>query len=478
MKTKILLSSLLLAIIVACAPNPQLTETYIEDKFPHVAELKRRMDEALSQDLLLLSPQVGHQVTQLYTQANELAMQNDLAAVSMAQRGLEKLTIANQHAARSRSELGVVLDARLRAMEAQAHITYQPQFEEADRSLHTLTTLFEVGKAEQAKAAKKSLAKRYSQLELDALKGATVDQAKIAFQLAKTQKVDKLAPKTMQQAADQIQMAEKVLEVDRRATAEASKHADEAINLTAKSTQIVNLLHHFKQNKMSEEEMILWYQSQLSHVIATIEPDPPFTLGNQIVISELRRQVDMVMRDNAALLEQLEVLEKSYAQEMAEKERDLASMVRAASEERLRNRAFDSKFIRIKNMFSGGEAQVLRQGDDILIRAHGFDFMPGKSDIQPKNYVLLNKLKMGIELFPTARVLISGHTDSSGRELYNLKLSEARAGAVEKFLVEVSGIGSERVSSIGRGELQPVVSNNTPEGKATNRRVEILIKNS
>ena len=69
MKTKILLSSLLLAIIVACAPNPQLTETYIEDKFPHVAELKRRMDEALSQDLLLLSPQVGHQVTQLYTQA-------------------------------------------------------------------------------------------------------------------------------------------------------------------------------------------------------------------------------------------------------------------------------------------------------------------------------------------------------------------------------------------------------------------------
>ena len=224
--------------------------------------------------------------------------------------------------------------------------------------------------------------------------------------------------------------------------------------------------------------MILWYQSQLSHVIATIEPDPPFTLGNQIVISELRRQVDMVMRDNAALLEQLEVLEKSYAQEMAEKERDLASMVRAASEERLRNRAFDSKFIRIKNMFSEGEAQVLRQGDDILIRAHGFDFMPGKSDIQPKNYVLLNKLKMGIELFPTARVLISGHTDSSGRELYNLKLSEARAGAVEKFLVEVSGIGSERVSSIGRGELQPVVSNNTPEGKATNRRVEILIKNS
>ncbi len=478
MKTKILLSFLLLAFIVACAPKPQLTDTYIEDKFPHVAELKRRMDVALSQDLLLLSPQVGHQVTQLYAQANELAMQNDLAAVSQAQRGLEKLTIANQHAARSRAELGDVLDARLRAMEAQAHMTYQPQFEEADRSLHRLTTLFEAGQAEQANAAKKSLAKRYSQLELDALKGATVEQAKIAFQLAKTQKVDKLAPKTMQQAADQIQMAEKVLEVDRRATEEASKHADEAIHLTAKATQIVNLVHHFKQNKMSEEEIILWYQSQLSHVIATIEPDPPFTLSNQIVISELRRQVDMVMRDNAALLQQLEVLEQSYAQEMAKKERELAVMVRAASEEQLRNRAFDSKFIRIKNMFSEGEAQVLRQGDDILIRAHGFDFMPGKSDIQPKNYVLLNKLKMGIELFPTARVLISGHTDNSGRELYNLKLSEARAGAVEKFLVEVSGIGSERVSSIGRGELQPVVSNNTPEGKATNRRVEILIKNS
>ena len=72
------------------------------------------------------------------------------------------------------------------------------------------------------------------------------------------------------------------------------------------------------------------------------------------------------------------------------------------------------------------------------------------------------------------RVLIVGHTDSRGSDRYNLKLSKNRAWAVRKKLIEY-GVAADRRFSVGRGELQPIVPNQTAAGRAKNRRVEFLI---
>ena len=74
---------------------------------------------------------------------------------------------------------------------------------------------------------------------------------------------------------------------------------------------------------------------------------------------------------------------------------------------------------------------------------------------------------------PQLKFVVEGHTDSDGDAAMNLKLSEARAKAVMEELVRL-GIDSSRLQSKGHGESNPLASNNKPEGKAQNRRVEFV----
>lgn len=76
--------------------------------------------------------------------------------------------------------------------------------------------------------------------------------------------------------------------------------------------------------------------------------------------------------------------------------------------------------------------------------------------------------------YPESTVQVLGHTDNTGSAEYNLDLSQRRAGAVSSILID-GGVSSYRVQTIGRGEDQPVSSNLTPEGRAQNRRVDIVI---
>ncbi|RMF19309.1 MAG: OmpA family protein, partial [Deltaproteobacteria bacterium] len=75
---------------------------------------------------------------------------------------------------------------------------------------------------------------------------------------------------------------------------------------------------------------------------------------------------------------------------------------------------------------------------------------------------------------PSLRVIVEGHTDSTGSAAYNQKLSERRAATVKAYLVG-RGIAADRVDSVGYGETRPRASNDTAEGRAQNRRVEIKV---
>ena len=77
--------------------------------------------------------------------------------------------------------------------------------------------------------------------------------------------------------------------------------------------------------------------------------------------------------------------------------------------------------------------------------------------------------------YPDSGILVKGHTDSTGSEKYNQELSERRSKTVRNYLIS-KGVSSMRITAIGFGETIPIVSNDTAEGRARNRRVEIEIK--
>ncbi len=107
------------------------------------------------------------------------------------------------------------------------------------------------------------------------------------------------------------------------------------------------------------------------------------------------------------------------------------------------------------------------------IVSNGIRFDVGKATLRPESMGVLNEINLMLTEHPDVKVSIEGHTDSDGDEGLNQKLSEERALAVKKQL-ESMGISSDRLASKGFGESKPVGPNDTPEGKAANRRVEFV----
>ena len=89
-------------------------------------------------------------------------------------------------------------------------------------------------------------------------------------------------------------------------------------------------------------------------------------------------------------------------------------------------------------------------------------------------YDEINRVATVLNRYPQTRVLVEGHTDSTGGEAYNQALSERRADSVRVALVS-SGVGNARIDVIGFGESKPVATNDTPAGRQLNRRVRIVI---
>ena len=101
-----------------------------------------------------------------------------------------------------------------------------------------------------------------------------------------------------------------------------------------------------------------------------------------------------------------------------------------------------------------------------------FDF--DKSTLKPEGRQVLDQVAAQADTINLETLIATGHTDSIGTEAYNQKLSERRANTVKQYLIS-KGVPADRIYAEGKGELQPVASNKTREGRAQNRRVEIEI---
>ncbi|MBO1110829.1 outer membrane protein OmpA [Bordetella petrii] len=104
-----------------------------------------------------------------------------------------------------------------------------------------------------------------------------------------------------------------------------------------------------------------------------------------------------------------------------------------------------------------------------------FDF--DKSTLKPEGRQLLDQVAQQAQGIDLETIIAVGHTDSIGTEKYNQGLSERRAASVKAYLVS-KGVDPNRIYTEGKGELQPVASNKTREGRAQNRRVEIEVVGS
>jgi len=118
---------------------------------------------------------------------------------------------------------------------------------------------------------------------------------------------------------------------------------------------------------------------------------------------------------------------------------------------------------------------VTRVGDNIILNMPGnVTFATNSSDINASFYNVLNSVAIVLKKYDKTLIDVTGHTDSTGSDATNQKLSLDRASSVSRYLIS-QGTSSQRFLINGAGESQPIASNNTADGRAQNRRVEIKL---
>ncbi|MDQ1154825.1 OmpA family protein [Brevundimonas sp. SORGH_AS_0993] len=139
-------------------------------------------------------------------------------------------------------------------------------------------------------------------------------------------------------------------------------------------------------------------------------------------------------------------------------------------------RYMDNQQRALESQLSGSGVGVARQGDSLILRMPSdVTFATNQSSVDPRFMPVLDDVAQVLQQYDQSTIDVIGHTDSSGGDAINQPLSERRASSVASELVR-RGVLAQRIYVAGESARNPIASNATPEGKAQNRRVEILIR--
>lgn len=133
----------------------------------------------------------------------------------------------------------------------------------------------------------------------------------------------------------------------------------------------------------------------------------------------------------------------------------------------------DRQEAKLREQLRGTGVSVTRVGDNITLNMPGnITFQTDSADLNSTFFSVLDSVVLVAKEYDKTIIEAAGHTDSTGSEQYNQQLSERRAGTVGAYLTN-RGIRADRVITVGAGEMRPITTNDTAEGRTQNRRVEL-----
>ncbi len=470
MKKSITISSILLLIIFSTQVFSQnIKETLFKDA-------EKSMNSALKLKADVLSPTNFESASEYYKEAEEdFKNGGDLNDIKEA---LTK-SIFYSNKAKKVVELAKVtcsgaIKAREDAVSANAEKNATELWKEAEEKFRDACEQLEEGDTEDAEEISKEAEEMYRKAELAAIKAAYLEDTWELLKKADDEDIADKAPKTLKKAKELITKAEKELQENRYDTDVPRTLAQEA-NYEVKHAFYINeYAKNAEDSDKTIEDMILEAETALNKIAVTLNKKPDFSKGINKVADQLSDAVSALQKERDSLANTLEeakqkiALLKEQVSGMSKEKSKLAEQM--AKIEKIRQ-----QYESIRKLFSDNEALVYKSGNDIIIRLVGLNFPSGKSTIEPKYFGLLAKVQKAIRLVPNSKITIEGHTDSFGSDERNLELSQERAFAVKQYLLANMNLPQDRVESIGYGETKPIANNQTKEGRAKNRRIDLVI---
>jgi OOP family OmpA-OmpF porin len=402
------------------------------------------------------------------------------------QEGEATLQRATTAAAGAKRLLSSVIKAREDALAAEAPKYAQQGWERAAERFAQAMIENEQGDAKNAQRRAAEAEVLLRDAELVAIKGGILNEARNLIAQADEAKVEKFAPRSLQAAKRHLAEAEQEIQRNRYDVGTARKLAAQARYEARHANYLAQLVQRVQREEDDDqagiEALVLSWEEPLKRMAQEMELAAQFDQGMQAPMQELSEQArqqaqevrrlkqELADRDDqlAALNTQLQRLESRLGGVSEER---VALQRRVDAQERLR-----MNVAKVEGSFTPDEARVFRQGDDVVLSLLGIKFPSGRSTIDGTSGGLMRKVQQALELFPGASVAVEGHTDANGSDSTNLILSQDRADAVRQYLISTFGVDAEKVSSVGYGEARPVATNETPAGRARNRRIDLVIR--
>jgi len=479
----ILMRLLGLAFIVCSAAAAPAQDTQNEIRTLLFKETEENLGKAKSAQADVLSPAYFSRAMKKYEEAQ--ADYKSGKATPDIQRKLKEVE-ADLVRAMETAKLGKVtfanaLTARQNALKANAPQFASELYAIAQSSFTQAARKLEEGDVNDAKKRAAEAERQFSDAELVAIKGSTVGSVRSMIDKATELETNKFAPLTFAKAQALLKEAENILNTDRYNAGTAKQRAEQAEYEVRHALYLSEQIKRLRNDDKSWEKFLLGYERMVAETASELNFDPQFDGGLEKPLQNIRQTIKGLREDQRSLAQEVQTMNEKFAtlnkelNAIREQQTGLQTQLEKERQKLEEKRQQEQKFKNVESLFVPAEARVIREGSDILIRLVGLTFPSGKSTIQPEFFALLTKLQRAVREFPGAKISIEGHTDSQGDEQYNDNLSYERANAVRQYMLANMSLNEDRVQAVGYGESRPIASNETEEGRAQNRRIDVVI---
>jgi outer membrane protein OmpA-like peptidoglycan-associated protein len=442
------------------------------------------LQAARSANAELLAPDDFEQALERYAQAEE-----DLARgrnIDRIRFGLSEVTRLLGRAINSSEIANITLASLIKtrddALNADAPTFAAELWADAEKSRDEAARRLEDGNIRVARELSDKAETLFRDAELTAIKAQYLSQTRALLAQADQLRVPRYAPLTLARARDLLQRAETELNENRYDTDLPRSLAQQANYEARHAIFLASQIQQIDSGALSAEDLVLRYEEPLTQIAAAADRVAPLDQGTAPItgeliefIEKLREDADQSgvdLTDARVRIGELEDEIRSLDEQLGGVSQERVALVqRLEAEARIRE-----QFTSIENLFTRDEARVSREGNNLILRLVGLTFASGSAQIAADQRALLQKVAQAAAVFPRSQIVIEGHTDAYGSDDTNLRLSRERADAVSVYLATEFGIPAFRTSAVGYGETQPIANNETPQGRARNRRIDVRIE--
>ncbi len=394
------------------------------------------------------------------------------------EKAREAFRTAWQNAESAKLTLRAGIESRLAAQNAEAARLAAGDWLAAEKTFNAATRSLENGNLNKAQKRHDEANAQYRIAEINAIRVSVLAEAWRLIAEIEQQDLERFAPLTINQAKQYAGRANTLILQNRYALDEPLSLAERATYEARHALRIATIARRIEDEELSVESLILDWESSLKDVAHAANIEPDFSVGKNKTSADIILLLDQIpglrsdLKDRDALIMGLEDEIRELDMELGGASADRSKLIRRLEQQaRVRE-----QFLQIENMFASDEAIVFRDGDNLIVRLVGLSFASGSAELEADAETLLTKVKSAIDVFPQSGLIVEGHTDAKGNAEKNLALSEQRALAVKSYITDVMRIPPFRIKATGYGDTRPIANNRTADGRARNRRIDLIIE--